>query len=599
MGSEVEDIKKKLDIVEVINRYLPLKKRGRHYLACCPFHGEKTPSFIVSPELQIFKCFGCGKTGDIFTFVQEYERVDFKEALEDLAKMAGITIVHSRQMNDAESRRKRLVDLNSEAARFYHYILTTHPLGQQTLDYVLKRGITLDTIRLFKMGFSPPNSQLIVSYLLKKGFTQDELVATGTFGFSQYNQHQMYDRFQDRLIFPLADYRDRVLGFSGRILPTAKNPNLAKYINSPETDIYHKSQMLFGLNFAKESIKKENAVIIVEGEFDMISPFQAGVTNIVAIKGTAFTEDQLQLLKRYTDTLILGLDSDFAGNNAARKSIELADSMEFDIQVLSLGDKYKDPDEAVKGDLPFFKNQLKNTLPVWDFIISSAIKSHDSTTVKGKKEILALVLPFLVKINNNVIRTDYFHKLSDELDSQFDSIVEEAGRYQNTNFAPKNVAPTPVTTVDEVVTTRAEKLEEHLVTLILSGKNPVALSAKVNDKYTFNVHRFSSIILALKSYASEFDPQVFSQTLSPELVSTFQNLYLAATYLNLDSHQRLEEIQKTIKLIQIIELKNKLNLITQQLSQAENTGNNSLAEKLSLEYNQSLAELSRVQSSKR
>ena len=364
MESEVEEIKKKLDIVDVINHYLPLKKRGRHYLANCPFHSEKTPSFTVSPELQIFKCFGCGKAGDIFTFVEEYEHVDFKDALEDLAKMAGVTLKKDPQITQIDHRRKRLIELNHQVARFYNYILTTHPLGKNALDYILKRGIALETIKLFKIGFSPPSAALIVNYLHKKGFLDDELIATGTFGFSQYHARQMYDRFQGRLTFPLSDFRDRILGFSGRILPGSTASNAAKYINSPETDIYHKSQMLFGLNLAKESIKKNNSVLVVEGEFDLISPFQQGVTNIVALKGTAFTSDQLQLLHRYTDNLILGLDSDFAGNNAARKSIELADSMEFDIKVLDLGTTFKDPDEAIQTDPVFFQNQLQNPIPI-------------------------------------------------------------------------------------------------------------------------------------------------------------------------------------------------------------------------------------------
>ena len=199
MESETEEIKKKLDIVEVINRYLPLKKRGRHYMANCPFHGEKTPSFVVSPELQIFKCFGCGKAGDIFTFVQEFDHVDFKTALEDLAKMAGVTLHRSEALSQAESHHKRLIDLNSEVAKFYHYMLTTHPLGKTALEYVTKRGITPTSVKLFNIGFSPPNPSLIVNYLHKKGFKDDELIATGTFGYSQYHQKQLYDRFTDRL----------------------------------------------------------------------------------------------------------------------------------------------------------------------------------------------------------------------------------------------------------------------------------------------------------------------------------------------------------------------------------------------------------------
>ena len=590
MESEVEEIKKKLDIVEVINHYLPLRKRGRHYVACCPFHSEKTPSFTVSPELQIFKCFGCGKAGDVFTFVQEYDHVDFKDALEDLAKMAGVVLKRDPQISESDRRRKRLVDLNTHVARFYNYLLTSHPLGRPALDYILNRGISLSTVNLFKIGFSPANSALVVNYLHKKGFTDQEMIATGTFGVSQYRSAKMYDRFQDRLVFPLADFRDRILGFSGRILPTSKNSNLAKYINSPETDIYHKSQMLFGLNIAKESIKKQNAVLVVEGEFDMISPYQLGINNVVALKGTAFTADQLQLLHRYTDNLILGLDSDFAGNNAARKSIELADSMEFDIKVLDLGDKYKDPDETIQCDPEFFKLCLQHPVPVWDFIIASALKAHDAEDVRGKKDILALTLPFLVKISNSVIRSDYLNKLASELGSSVESIIEESQKYKSSPLPTLSPVNTPVSSPLSLI----ETLEERLLTLIISSQKPSLLIRRLDSKMNLSVPRFQSIASALKS-AKSFHPQSFMESLPPELQSVFQNLYLIADSLNLDSHHRHLEINKTVSQIAAIQLKEALNDLSSRISRAESAGDNSLVEKLEQEYNQTLSKLSLVQ----
>jgi DNA primase len=593
--NQVEEIKKKLDIVEVINHYLPLKKRGRHFIACCPFHSEKTPSFTVSQELQIFKCFGCGKAGDIFTFVQEYDHVDFKDALEDLAKMAGVTIVHSQQLTEVEHHRKRLIDLNYEAAKFYNYILTSHPLGKPALDYVLKRGITLESVKKFKIGFSPSNSLLISNYLQKKSFKNEEMIATGTFGYSRYGRQQLYDRFQDRLVFPLADFRDRILGFSGRILPGSPNPNLAKYINSPETDIYHKSQMLFGLNLAKDSIKKQNSVIVVEGEFDMISPFQAGIDNIVAIKGTAFTPEQLQLLHRYTDNLILGLDADFAGNNAARKSIELADSLEFDIRVISLEDKYKDPDEAVAKDFKYFKNQVEHPVPVWDFIISSAFKNNDPSSVKGKKDILAQVLPFLVKINNSVIRSDYFNKLASQIGSSVESIVEESQKYnQKVTTSTSSIISSP--SPDK--SNKIDRLEEYLLTVIFSSKKPSLLSKKIDKKIDFTLPRFKNIFVNLVGLKDDFEPQTFADTLSPELVPVFQSLFLASSYLNLDSHQRLSEINKTINQMLDITLKEKLVSLSSQIAQAESLDQVSLVEELESEYNHTLTKLSKIQSTK-
>ena len=221
MDNQVEQIKQKLNIVDVINRYVPLKKRGRNHIACCPFHGEKTPSFTVSEELQIFKCFGCGKSGDIFTFLQEYERIDFREALTELAAQAGIILKKTEFTSAQDKQKSLLLDINSHLAKFYHYMLSTHPLGKSALDYLTNRGVSSVSINQFGLGFSPENPQIAINYLIKKGYKTSDLIATGTFGQSQYNR-RLYDRFQGRLVFPLSDYRGRILGFSGRLLPTSK-----------------------------------------------------------------------------------------------------------------------------------------------------------------------------------------------------------------------------------------------------------------------------------------------------------------------------------------------------------------------------------------
>ena len=594
MDNQVEQIKQKLNIVDVINRYVPLKKRGRNHVACCPFHGEKTPSFTVSEELQIFKCFGCGKSGDIFTFLQEYERIDFREALTELAAQAGIVLKKTEFTSAKDKQKSLLLDINSHLAKFYQYLLLTHPLGQSARDYLANRGLTSNTIKQFSLGFSPENPQLAVNYLTKKGYRIADLIATGTFGQSQYNR-RLYDRFQGRLIFPLSDYRGRILGFSGRLLPTSKNQNSGKYINSPETEIYHKSRHLFGLHLSKDSIRSLNAAIVVEGEFDLISPFQFGITNIVAIKGTAFTEDQLQLLRRYTDTLILALDSDFAGSNAARKSIELADAMEFDIKVLILGDKYKDPDEAVRGDLKFFKSQVSASVPIWDFIIQSQLKLNNPETIKGKKEILAVTLPFLVKIKNSVIRSDYFQKLANEIGSDLEAVIEESKKYAAT--ASSATPSTPVTTPDTSPTdaSKTVKFEDQLLHLIVGAKNPVKLANKLSPQLSrFQDTRFHTIGQALLT-ASKFDPQAFTANLPAEIRPIFQSIYLDTTVNSLESRTRLREVKKTVALLDNFYLKDRLKYLSLQIAKYESDPNNPKLAAAETEYNQLLSQLSRVQ----
>ena len=596
MDNQVEEIKQKLNIADVINRYVPLKKRGHHYIACCPFHGEKTPSFTVSEEMQIFKCFGCGKAGDVFTFLQEYERIDFREALEELAKLAGITLVKSSLVDHQESKKKLLIEINSQVTKFYNYILLSHPLGKDALTYVTNRGITLETIKTFNIGFSPDDSKHLSNFILKKGYKLDDLISTGTFGKSNYGSG-LYDRFNGRLTFPLPDYRGHIVGFSGRILPSSKNPNLAKYINSPETEIYHKSHMLFGLNLAKEAIRQENSVIVVEGEFDMISPYQSGFKNFVALKGTAFTQDQLQLLRRYTDTLILALDSDFAGNNAARKSIELADSMEFDIKVLTLGDKYKDPDEAIRADPEFFKSQLAKATDVWDFILQSQLKIHDINTVKGKKEVLAVVLPFLVKIKNSVTKSDYFKKLANEINSSEESIYEEARKIENPNPTNFKLIPQKSNVIQDPES-KTEKLEELLLTLIIGARDPVKLAQKL-QKYLdqLTVPRFKTIAKFLLEN-KDFTLKQILDSLPAEIKPLFESLYFESQKNQIDSVTRLSEIKKATSNINQILLKDRLNQISNQMTNSETEENDEEFNKLFLEQKQIMEKLHQLQTTK-
>lgn len=596
----VDEIKQKLDIVTLISRYVPLKKRGRHFVACCPFHQEKTPSFIVSPELQIFKCFGCGKAGDIFTFIQEYERIDFREALEDLAKMAGVTIKTSPQYSQQDSLKKTLYRLNAATAHFYHYVLTSHPLGKSALTYVKDRGITSATLRQFKIGFSPTNSHLLVNYLLKKGFSKSDLIASGTFGQSRYRQNDFYDRFQGRLVFPLYDYRGQIQGFSGRVLPGSSKVEAAKYINSPETEIYHKSYTLYGLNLSKEAIRKADAVIVTEGEFDMISPFQAGIQNIVAIKGTAFTKEQLQLLRRYAGTLILALDSDFAGSAAARRSIELADELEFDIQVLTLGDKYKDPDEAIKADPDFFKKRLQSTVSVWDFVISSALKTYDPDTVKGKKDILALALPFLSHIRNSVIRSDYLRRLAADIGSDYPALLQEANKYQSVPADKASAAPAPTSkSTPEPPPDKTVILEEYLLSLIFSAKKPHLLAKKLESYLSEFVlsPKYSTIISHLLT-VSKFDPKNFEQSLPAEIQPGFQELYISAVKENIASPQRHRLIKSTLSQIGTIRLRSQLDELSARIARLESGSDDTTLAALEKDYNALLARLSRIQSAK-
>ena len=358
---------------------------------------------------------------------------------------------------------------------------------------------------------------------------------------------------------------------------------------------YFKSQMLFGLNLTKDNIRTQNSAIITEGEFDMITPYQAGITNIVALKGTAFTKEQLTLLRRYTDTLILALDSDLAGSIAAQKSIQTADSFDFDIRILIFDEKYKDPDEVATKDIAHFQDSLKNTVPVWDYLINSSIKNFGIDSPKAKKQVLQNVLPFLTKINNSVIRSDYLSLLATQIGSDPQSILEESQKYlsvQSPKEAGESTSPAPIQS------SQVEKLQEYLLSLVLTAKKPVLLAKKLK-KYlnTFQKPTLKTIIDQLLK-AKKYSPATFQSRLPAEVQPTFQSLYLSASNPQILSEVRSREIKKTIASLETINLKDQINKMTQQIAQLEQTGQLDELKSLEMEYNQLLVKLSRIQSSK-
>lgn len=365
MSGDVDEVKQKTDIVSIISAHMELKKAGRNFKGLCPFHGEKTPSFIVSPEIQIYKCFGCGESGDVFTFLEKTEGMEFSEALQYLADKAGIKL---KKINTkAKSEKEKIYDTNSLALKLYKYILNKHKAGESALNYVIQdRGLIQESIATFNLGYSPQDPKVVANTLVKKkGIKPEDLVYAG---IAYQRGGQFFDRFRGRVVFPLFDHRGNVCGFSGRILPGDKT-NLAKYINTPDTPAYHKSDMFYGLNITRDYIRKEKSVIIVEGELDVISLWQIGIKNVVAIKGSALTDSQANLIRRFAEKIVFALDSDAAGKEAVSRALQVSEKYDLEVGVSELG-KYKDPDEAARSNPEDLKKLLANTIPGWDFLIN-------------------------------------------------------------------------------------------------------------------------------------------------------------------------------------------------------------------------------------
>ncbi len=589
---QIEEIKGKIDIVELISEYITLKKAGRNYKANCPFHGEKTPSFMVSPQLQIFKCFGCGESGDVIKFLQLYERMDFVEALEFLAKRVGITLKRTRPSGNELIKRK-IYQVNQETARLYNFILTKHPLGKKALEYIVGRGITTKSIETFQIGFSPLNPNALANYLVgKKGFSPSEVIQSGLAIASSYTLGKTIDRFRGRLIFPLRDHRENIIGFSGRIIPgLLKNENqTGKYINTPETAAYHKASNLYGFWLSKDHIKKKNEAVVVEGELDLISCWQIGIKNVVAIKGTAFTEDQTKLIKRFSDKLILALDEDFAGSNASLRSIQLAEKEGLQITAIDLKEKFKDPDEAAQKNPLYLKKVMEKAIPVWDFVIKATTKKHNLKTIEGKKKILAEALPFLTGIENEVVKSHYLRKLAKILKVDTESVLIEAEKiYQKQFITPPTASPI----TSQVTDSRREVLETYLLGLIFSVANPKKYLSLENKKL-FKSHRWKRIFSIARKFSkkSKFDPGKFLNLLPDELKPKFEEIFLTQK----QGEEPEKEIKEVILEINKTAIKEELNQLFLEITKAEKQKNQKIIEKLEKKFalrSRKLVELSR------
>lgn len=427
---QVSQIREKIDIVAFISEFIPLRKMGRNFKANCPFHGEKTPSFVVSPERQIWHCFGCGKGGDVYTFLMEYERLEFPEALRMLAKRVGVELVTRGQSSELTTQKERLYQINSLAKEYYHYVLTKHSAGKHALEYLKNRGVSQKIIETFMLGFAPGRNALTKYLISKKKFAVEDLVASGV---AFQKGRDTIDFFRGRLIFPLIDHRDNVTGFAGRILD--KNETTSKYINTRETLIYHKGEQFYGLHITKDAIRKANQAIIVEGEFDVISCFENGITNVVAVKGTALTESQVNLLGRFAQKITFCFDGDKAGQEAIKRSLTVVEKKGLTPTVIEIPGA-KDPDEALQTNSGLFKKAVREDIGIYDYLFAKTLADVDVQTIEGKKQFSDTLLPVIAAIKNEIIKEHYLKKISSELEISYESIVKEIDKLQQPRLTP-------------------------------------------------------------------------------------------------------------------------------------------------------------------
>ena len=468
-----EQIRSASDIVDVIGSYLPLKKNGANFTALCPFHKEKSPSFNVNPHKQIFHCFGCHKGGDVFTFVKDYENIGFMDAVRRLAERAKIPLEFENTPGAQESRhlKDQLLDIHDQLTTRWQNCLSNEAAGQLARDYLAKRGVSADAIKLFRIGAAPELWDDTVNWAKSKNFPIEIAEQAGLI-IKKEETGRHYDRFRGRLMFPICDEQGRVVGFSGRVL--SGDEKTAKYVNSPETPIFTKSKIFFGLDKSKRAILDAGYAIICEGQLDLIACFTNGVQNIVAPQGTAFTDQHARIIKRYANEVVLCFDSDNAGQNAIVRSLDHLLAAELAVRVAVVPSPH-DPDSFIKANGgEAFRALVENAEGFFDYLLKRLLVMHDATSDKGRLAILRGMAEALHKTGNSVLLDTHAQKTALRLGVAVDAVRKEFSKVKPQTAVVREDEPDDSVLAGEVeaeTPSRPSNHELHLLKILLLHDN--------------------------------------------------------------------------------------------------------------------------------
>lgn len=573
MNSDVEEIKSRLNIVDVLSEYIRLEKAGTNFKARCPFHNEKSPSFMVSEDKQIWHCFGCGKGGDIFGFVMEMEGLEFREALILLAEKAGVPI---RKFNAKEEGQKnRVLEILELSAKFYETQLWKSSAAPKILAYLKGRGIQEEIMKEFRLGFAPSGWRNLIHFLTGRGYSIEEIKRTGLLvekKDAQISNDQIpisnqipnplatpdlakpdkqttnykpqttnhYDRFRDRIMFPIADTGGKIVGFSARVAPGG-DESQAKYVNTPETEVYHKSRVLFGLDKAKSEIKKAGYAFLVEGNLDVMAASQAGLKNVIAVSGTALTPDHLAIIKRYADDLRLCFDMDLAGEMATRKSLKLCFEKGINVKVVELPSG-KDAADLAKNDPLALKNSVAKAKNAMEYLLGKSLARWDKKQVDGKKKIAQDLLEMMAFLSSELEKGHWIKKLAEELETE-ESVLTDMLKKAKIRDRIKPTSDGDFAAENFSVQNKLENLTQDLLGLMLvyspvwrnvvfrQKEKPLALENELWKR------------LLQKGEELDFNFEKFVQFLEDrELVAEAEKLFLEKKY-RFDLNNNIEEIQ--------------------------------------------------------
>lgn len=580
--NEVEDIKNRLDIVDVIGGYIQLKPAGRNFKALSPFRQEKTPSFMVSPDKGIWHDFSAGEGGDIFSFVMRMEGITFVEALELLAKRAGVSL--SKRSAGERVDNSRLYGAVELAMKYFHLALSKN---QPALDYLLKqRALTKSVIKKYVLGYAPDNWDGLAQYLMAKGYKLDELKRAGLISQKSTPQ-KAYDIFRDRIMFPIFDNQSRAVGFSARILQP--NSQSAKYINTAQTAIYDKSNVIYGLMQAKESIRTGDEAVVVEGNMDVVGLSQAGQDNVVAVSGTALSTKQLKALGRLTKNIKLCFDQDEAGLRATRRAIELASGLDINLSVITFSGA-KDPDELVKSDKKAWEQAVASAQYALDYLFSYTARIYDLSTANGLKQASGFLLPILKSLSDEVERDHYIQRLSVLLGVSEQSLYKKLAQTKELAepiVDDESVYNAPVLTETSPMS-RTEQIEENLLELLLSALSTRACLVDLEIATISDRHRDIFELLQNHSKASL---DVITKAL-PDRANDVKILAFKGEqkYCDLNDHDKRLEAYTQLHRLQKLNLELNKRRLARQIAQAEAVKDRALAQELLQKYQSLLSE---------
>ncbi|MAF24700.1 DNA primase [bacterium] len=616
MPTPAEEVKTRLDIVDVISEYVRLKASGINHKGLCPFHSEKTPSFMVSKDKQIWHCFGCSEGGDVISFIQKIEGMEFPEALRMLAERAGVTL---RRVNPQEiSQRQKLLEITNLASRYWHKLLLDHPAAEPVRKYLKSRHVDQAMIEEFQLGWAPDAWENLLKFLNDRKFKTEDIFLAGLL-VKKDRGTGFYDRFRDRLMFPIHDAHNRVIGFGGRTMKSQEEG--AKYINTPQSFVYDKSSVLYNLHRAKTAAKEAKQIVLVEGYMDVIAAWQAGTKNVVSVSGTALTPDQIKLIKRFTNTAVLAFDTDAAGQTAARRGIDLALSADLSLKVIFLPSG-KDPDDLIQTDKSAWLKAVAEAGTIMDYYFEQVRSTYDLNEVDGKKSAAKILLSVIAKLPDKVEQAHWLQQLATLLNVPESFLYESLPRPKNNNYSP----PSSVSSAEPKDSLAAKKTNkasssdtlgaaERLVALALNNPETIITLQKklpvelITDEILKNLYKQLNIYYtkqsklpqatgegALSAAASfNYDEFVAGLGDSERLLAGKLSLLAVRDYAELDKASILEEVNLLLSHQRRNYLLGQLQILATSFKQAEAAQDKQKLSLLSKEFNKVTKELSGIE----